>query len=116
MARVLPVPKKMWDRLYDVYLQHLRHASMNQSSIIAQMSTSNFDTLSESVLVGRREKLLEEAEKAGADVWDFSVEHRMKHPWKGSGPEKGPKEHYYFIAVDEVELDMKISLMEVMSI
>lgn len=94
MARVLAVPSDVWDQLHD----------MLSRGIWFYSDADNASTRSEAILVGRRERALEQAEKVGADVWEFAT-------GKGS---KGSR--YFFIAKDEAELRARIAVAQVMAV
>lgn len=81
--------------------------------------TNNEDTCSEALLVGRQQKALDEAEAAGADLWDFAVSRDPGSMYLSSLRKSFrslPQEHHFFIAKDVAELDAKISMLEIMSV
>jgi len=105
MARVFPVPIALWSRLFTLWVQQNNGWRGTQATLFAD--ENNEDTNSEAILIGRREKVLAEAEKIGVDVWDFVVAGNRKN-W--------PMIHHYFIAKDERELETKVAMLEVMSV
>lgn len=121
MARVHAVPINIWNRLHTLYVIRQK-AFLSSHSPRADFFSdfSDFDSQdssSHAVLIGRKEKAIEEAELIGSNVWDFVVGPQ----WKASQSSKTKADrpmmdHYFIIAKDEEELESRVAVMEIMSV
>jgi hypothetical protein len=113
MARILPVPVDIWNRLHNVWM---RNGNLPYRGGCLFDDANNEDTTSEALLVGRQQKALAEAE--ASDLWDFVVSQDPGRMYLPSLRKqiRSHQEHHFFIAKDEAELDAKVSLLETMTI